>query len=68
MSVRDLDEEEEVEEFPITPEEARKRFRRLAWEQPDFNYSVLEALMDHLNIPPDKQREIITEGVRKWQA
>jgi hypothetical protein len=64
LSVREIVDEEPTE---ITEAEARKRFRKLAWEQPDFNFSILEALMDSLDIPKEKQREIINEGARKWQ-
>lgn len=66
MSVIDLTDEPESE-GPVTAEEARTRFRKLAWEQPDFNFSILEALMSHLGIPEDKQREIIMDGAVKWQ-
>ena len=65
MSVRET--EDEVEEHPISDEEARKRLRKLAWEQPDFNYSILEALMDYMGLTIEQQWKIITEGVKKWQ-
>ena len=65
MSVRDPTEDQTTE--TVSDEEARKRFRQLAWSQPDFNFSILEALMDHLGITEEQQREIIAEGARRWQ-
>lgn len=69
MSVRDTtnDAANNQEAASVTDEEARKRFRQLAWGQPDFNFSILEALMDHLELTKEQQREIIAEGARKWQ-
>lgn len=66
MSVRDVNDVPEQES--VTDEEARNRFRTFALAQPDFNFFILEALMDHLEIPKETQREIIEEGVRKWQV
>lgn len=66
LSVTDVNDIPEQES--ITDEEARNRFRGLALDQPDFNFFILEALMDHLEIPKETQREIIEEGVRKWQV
>jgi len=65
LTLREVDAEKEA--TPISDEEARKRFRELAWKHPDFNFSILEALMDHLEISEEQQREIIAEGARKWQ-
>ena len=62
--VRDISEEEEKEE--LTPDEARRRLRRLAWEQPDLIFAMFEALMDHLGISEEDQSRIVKEGARKW--
>jgi hypothetical protein len=64
MTVEEVREEEEEKE--ITPEIARRRMRRLAWEQPDLNFSILEALMDHLGISEEDQNKIFKEGARRW--
>ncbi len=66
MTLRENPPEDAAAE-PISPEEARRRFRKLAWEQPDVNYSILEALMDHMGLTEEQQTEIIVEGVKKWQ-
>lgn len=63
MSVRDIEEAASH----VDEDDVQKKFRKLAWEQPDFNFSVIEALMDQLDISKEQQREIILEGVRRWQ-
>lgn len=65
--IRETEEREETE-APISEEEARKRFRQLAWGQPDFNFSILEALMEKLGMTKEEQQNIIKEGVKKWQT
>lgn len=62
--VREVEEEEEKEE--LTPDEARRRLRRLAYQQPDLTFSMFEALMDHLGISQEDQNRIFKEGARKW--
>ena len=64
--VRDISEEEEEEE--LSPNEARRRLRRLCNEQPDLVFTMFEALMDHLGISEEDQNRIVKEGARKWAA
>lgn len=67
--IREIPEEEreETEDPIISEEEARKRFRKLAWEQPDFNFSILEALMEKLGMTKEEIQNIVKEGARKWE-
>lgn len=62
--VKDVDEKEELKE--LTPNEARKRLRRLSWAQPDLIFSMFEALMSHLGISEEDQDKIFKEGAKKW--
>ena len=66
MIVEEVKEAEEEEREELTPDEARRRLRRLAFEQPDLIFMMFEALMDHLGISEEDQDRIVKEGARKW--
>ena len=69
MTLRALDpnateEEEEEEREPLTPEELRARVRIMALSQPDIVFSILEELMEKLDVDIDA---VIRGGMRRWR-
>ncbi len=66
MGVREI-EEIEAEEEELSDDELISRLRVLSYNSPDLNFKILEALMEHLDIPHETQIEIMKEGGRKWK-
>jgi len=58
--------EEEREKEELTPEEIRRRVRYLVSREPEVLFALIEELMDKLEIPREKQEEIIKEALNKW--